>query len=101
MSVATPWRAVIRGWGGYVPERVLTNEALAREMDTSDDWIRSRTGIRQRHVAAAGEFTSDLAVAAVRPALARAGLTAVDVTFVENGSVVHPERNAPGTRAGQ
>jgi len=96
VSVATPWRAVIHGWGGYVPERVLTNEALAREMDTSDDWIRSRTGIRQRHVAAAGEFTSDLAVAAARPALARAGLTAADVDLIVCATST-PDHTFPAT----
>jgi len=96
VSVATPWRAVIRGWGAYVPERVLTNDALAREMDTSDDWIRSRTGIRQRHVAAAGEFTSDLAVAAARPALARAGLTAADVDLIVCATST-PDHTFPAT----
>jgi 3-oxoacyl-[acyl-carrier-protein] synthase-3 len=82
VTVATPWRSVIKGWGGYVPEQVVTNDALAATMDTSDDWIRSRTGIRQRHIAAAGELTSDLAVAAARPALARSGLTVGDVDLV-------------------
>jgi len=96
VSVATPWRAVIQGWGGYVPERVLTNEALARDMDTSDDWIRSRTGIRQRHVAAAGEFTSDLAVAAARPALARAGVTAADVDLIVCATST-PDHTFPAT----
>jgi 3-oxoacyl-[acyl-carrier-protein] synthase-3 len=78
----TPWRAVVRGWGSYVPERIVTNDDLARQMDTSDAWIRSRTGIRQRHIAAEGEHTSDLAVAAARPALARAGLTPGEVDLV-------------------
>jgi len=82
VRLATPWRAVVKGWGGYVPERVVTNDALAEQMDTSDAWIRSCTGIRQRHIAAAGELTSDLAVAAARPALARAGLTAADVDLI-------------------
>ena len=82
MTVATPFRSVVRGCGGYVPERVVTNAALAEVMETSDDWIRSRTGIRQRHIAAAGELTSDLAVAAARPALERAGLGADDVDLV-------------------
>jgi 3-oxoacyl-[acyl-carrier-protein] synthase-3 len=96
VSVATPWRAVIRGWGGYVPERVVTNDELARDMDTSDDWIRSRTGIRQRHVAAPGEFTSDLAVAAARPALARAGLTAADVDLIVCATST-PDHTFPAT----
>lgn len=82
MTAVTPWRTVIKGWGGYVPERVVTNDALAAEMETSDGWIRSRTGIRQRHIAEPGEFTSDLAAAAARPALARAGLTATDVDLI-------------------
>ncbi|NBB71317.1 MAG: beta-ketoacyl-ACP synthase III [Alphaproteobacteria bacterium] len=86
----------MRGWGGYVPERVVTNDELARDMDTSDDWIRSRTGIRQRHVAAPGEFTSDLAVAAARPALARAGLTAADVDLIVCATST-PDHTFPAT----
>ena len=51
----------IAGTGRYLPAQVLTNEALAQRVDTSDEWIRTRTGIRQRHIAADGETTSDLA----------------------------------------
>jgi 3-oxoacyl-[acyl-carrier-protein] synthase-3 len=72
----------IAGCGGYLPERVLTNAALAREVETSDEWIRTRTGIAQRHIAAEGEQTSDLALAAARSALRNAGLDASDVDLI-------------------
>ena len=74
----------IAGTGGYLPAQVLTNDELSRRVDTSDEWIRTRTGIRQRHIAAADEQTSDLALAAARPALAAAGLSpsAVDLIVV-------------------
>jgi 3-oxoacyl-[acyl-carrier-protein] synthase-3 len=75
-------RAVIVGTGSYLPERVLTNADLAARVDTSDAWIVERTGIRQRHIAADGEATSDLGVAAARRALDMAGLTADDVDLV-------------------
>src|SRR4029453_4564139 len=66
----------IAGTGSYLPERIVTNDALADRVATSDEWIRSRTGIRQRHVAADGEQTSDLALAAARNALAPAAKAA-------------------------
>jgi len=72
----------IAGTGGYLPAQILTNEELSRRVDTSDEWIRSRTGIRQRHIAAPDEQTSDLALAAARPALAAAGLAASDVDLI-------------------
>jgi 3-oxoacyl-[acyl-carrier-protein] synthase-3 len=72
----------VAGTGGYLPAQVLTNEELSRRVDTSDEWIRSRTGIRQRHIAAPDEQTSDLALAAARRALAAAGLAAADVDLV-------------------
>ena len=72
----------IAGTGGYLPAQILTNEELSRRVDTSDEWIRSRTGIGQRHIAAPDEQTSDLALAAARPALAAAGLTASDVDLI-------------------
>jgi len=53
--------SVIRGVGGYLPEKVLTNEDLSKMVDTTDEWITARTGIRKRHIAADGETTSDLA----------------------------------------
>ncbi|MDE0811994.1 MAG: 3-oxoacyl-ACP synthase, partial [Alphaproteobacteria bacterium] len=55
-------RSLIIGCGSYLPERILTNAELAEKIDTSHDWIVQRTGIHQRHVAAEGEFTSDLAL---------------------------------------
>ena len=65
-------RCVAIGCGSYLPARVLTNNDLARMVDTSDDWITQRTGIRERHIAADNETTSDLALAAARAALADA-----------------------------
>ena len=59
-------RSVVQGCGAYLPERIVTNAELAKKMDTSDEWIQQRTGIRQRHIAADGEFTSHLAIKAAR-----------------------------------
>ena len=67
-------RSRIIGCGSYLPERLVTNRELAKRIDTSDDWIRQRTGIRQRHIAADGEKCSDLAISASRVALQRAGV---------------------------
>ena len=61
-------RAVIRGVGAHLPKKVLSNHDLARLVDTSDAWIRERTGIEQRHIAADDEWTSDLGIAAARQA---------------------------------
>src|SRR6516165_2796084 len=75
-------RSVIRGVGAYLPKRIMTNDDLARLVDTSDAWIRERTGIEQRHVAEEGELTSDLGIAASRQALVRAGIDPVDIDLV-------------------
>jgi 3-oxoacyl-[acyl-carrier-protein] synthase III len=72
----------IAGTGRYLPATVLTNDQIALRVATSDEWIRARTGIRQRHIAAAGEQTSDLALAASRPALAAAGIAPADVDLI-------------------
>ena len=75
-------RARIVGTGAYLPARVVSNQELARTVDTSDEWIVQRTGIRQRHIAADGEMTSDLACAAARDALQNAGLGAGQVDMI-------------------
>src|SRR5262245_61498944 len=75
-------RSKVLGCGGYLPERVVTNEELAQRLDTSDEWIRQRTGISRRHIAADGELTSDLAVRAAQAALKAAGLAARDVDLL-------------------
>ena len=74
--------AAITGWGMAVPERVLTNADLERMVETSDEWIVSRTGIRERRVVGPGESTTSLGVAAARKALARAELTADDIDLI-------------------
>ncbi|MFD1252344.1 MULTISPECIES: beta-ketoacyl-ACP synthase III [Devosia] len=78
----TRTRSVIRGVGSYLPANVVSNAELAKTVDTSDEWIQQRVGIKQRHIAAEGEFTSDLAVAAGRAALENAGLTPDDIDLI-------------------
>ena len=75
-------RSVVLGVGAYLPARILSNVELSQRLDTSDQWIRERTGIGQRHLAAEGELTSDLAVAASRSALARAGVRPADLDLI-------------------
>lgn len=75
-------RATVRGVGHYLPERVVPNSEFEATLDTTDEWIRSRSGIERRHFAAEGESTSDMAAAAARAALADAGLTPADVDAV-------------------
>jgi 3-oxoacyl-[acyl-carrier-protein] synthase-3 len=75
-------RSVVLGAGGYLPDKILTNDDLAAIVDTSDEWIQQRTGIRQRHIAAEGELTSDLAVNAARRALAVAQLAADEIDLI-------------------
>lgn len=94
--VIGPRYAAIAGWGMALPERVVTNAELARRLDTSDEWIRSRTGISQRYVAGPNEYTSVLATRAGRAALERAGLPpeAVDTVIV---ATCTPDRPFPAT----
>jgi len=75
-------RSVVTGVGGYLPENIVTNEDLSKIVDTSDEWIRERTGIRQRHRAADDQAVSDLAVEAAKQALEAAGKTAADVDLI-------------------
>jgi len=89
-------RSVITGCGAYLPERVLTNEDLARMVDTDDAWITERTGIKQRHIAAEGELASDMAVAAASQALERAGRRARDIDLIVLATST-PDNTFPAT----
>ena len=91
-------RSIVRGVGGYLPERVMTNDEMSKIVDTSDEWIQQRTGIKQRHIAAEGELTSDLAVAAARKALDAAGLgiEGIDLVIV---ATTTPDMTFPATAA--
>lgn len=75
-------RSTVIGCGSYLPAKCLTNAELSAMVDTSDDWIVQRTGIRQRHIAAEGEMTSDLALNAARAALENAGMDAQDIDTI-------------------
>ena len=78
----TATKNIIRSVGAYLPARVMTNDDLSKLVDTSDEWIQQRTGIKQRHIAAEGENTSDLAAAAGRKALENAGLEIGDIDLI-------------------
>lgn len=91
-------RSVIVGCGGYLPERILTNEELSKKLDTSDEWIVARTGIRERRIATDGEKTSDLAIAAARRALENAGATPADVDLIVLATST-PDQTFPATAA--
>ena len=91
-------RSVLTGVGSYLPERVLTNAELAKRVDTSDEWIVERTGIRERHIAADGEWTSDLACAASVNALKAAGREATDVDLIIVATTT-PDLTFPATAA--
>ena len=89
-------RSVVLGCGAYLPKRVLSNEDLARMVETSDEWIVQRTGIRQRHVAAPGEFTSHLGIAAARAAIEDASIDphSIDLILVATST---PDNTFPAT----
>ena len=91
-------RAVPVGCGHYLPARVVENAEFAATLDTSDEWIRGRTGIERRHFAAEGETTSDLATAAARAALADAGLTGADIDALIVATAT-PDQTFPATAA--
>jgi 3-oxoacyl-[acyl-carrier-protein] synthase-3 len=89
-------RAVIRGIGSYVPPGVVTNDDLARIIDTSDEWIRTRTGIEERRFAAEGVYCSDIAVEATKRALDDASMTTADLDFIIFATL-SPDHHFPGT----
>jgi len=93
-----PLRSVLLGVGSYLPERVVTNAELAVQVDTSDEWIVARTGIRERHVAGEGEKTSDLAIVAARNALEASGRTADDIDLIIVATTT-PDLTFPATAA--
>ena len=90
------FRACVIGCGGYLPERIVTNAELAERLDTSDAWIVQRTGIRQRHVAAPGELTSDLARKAAERALAQAGMSGAELDLIVLATAT-PDNTFPAT----
>ena len=92
------WRSVVAGVGSYLPARVLSNDDLARMVDTSDEWITARTGIKQRHLAADGETTADLAEHASRAALDAAGMTGDDIDLIVLATTT-PDNTFPATAA--
>src|ERR1700742_1487427 len=89
-------RSRIIGSGAYLPKKILTNDDLAKLVDTNDEWIRERTGIRQRHIVSEGEKTSDLAVAAAREALLDAGMDANELDLIIVAATT-PDRTFPST----
>src|SRR5450631_2771795 len=91
-------RACIAGWGAAVPEGRVTNADLAQRVDTSDEWIVERTGIRERRVAGPGESTATLAVEAATHAIKRAGLVPSDIGLMIIATVT-PEQPIPHTGA--
>ena len=92
----TAIRSVALGCGAYLPKQVLTNADLAARIDTSDEWIVQRTGIRERHIAAPGEFTSHLAIHAAEAALANAGVDAQSIDLIVLATST-PDNTFPAT----
>ncbi len=89
-------RSIALACGSYLPDHILTNAELAKKLNTSDDWIRKRTGIAQRHLAADGETTSDLALKAANQTLERAGLTGKDLDAIVVATAT-PDHTFPAT----
>ena len=92
------FKAVLRGCGAFLPEQILTNTELSKRVDTSDEWIRERTGIRERHIASEGELTSDLAMRAAQAALKDADLTPADIDLIVVATTT-PDLTFPATAA--
>ena len=91
-------RSRILGCGSYLPEKVLTNDDLAKTVDTNNDWIVGRTGISQRHIAADGQLTSDLALAAAERAIAAAGIDVSELDLLILATST-PDNTFPATAA--
>ncbi|MDZ4734990.1 MAG: beta-ketoacyl-ACP synthase III [Rhodospirillaceae bacterium] len=91
-------RSVVLGCGAYLPKRIVSNAELAAQLDTSDDWIAQRTGIKQRHIAAKDEATSHLATEAARAALADAGIAADAIDLIVLATAT-PDETFPATAA--
>jgi 3-oxoacyl-[acyl-carrier-protein] synthase III len=97
MPTPNPLRSVsITGTGSYVPERILTNADLEKMVETSNDWIVTRTGIRERRIAAENQNTSDLSVEAAKKAMEQAGVTALDLDLIIVATVT-PDTFFPAT----
>ena len=92
----TVMRSVVLGYGAYLPERVLTNAELAKMVDTSDEWIVQRTGIKQRHIAAEGEFTSHLGLKSAQAAIANAGIDTQSIDLIVLATST-PDNTFPAT----
>ncbi|MCK4421067.1 ketoacyl-ACP synthase III [candidate division WOR-3 bacterium] len=90
------FKVKITGTGSYLPEKVLTNFDLEKVMDTSDEWIRTRTGIRERHIAADDEATSDMVAKAAKKAIESAGITPKDIDLIMVATVT-PDNAFPAT----
>ena len=89
-------RSVIRGVGAHLPKRIMTNDDFSRIVETTDEWITERTGIKQRHIAADDELTSDLGIAAARQALVRSGIAPGDIDLIICATAT-PDRTFPAT----
>ncbi len=89
-------RSVIRSVGAYLPKRVMTNDDFSRIVETTDEWITERTGIKQRHIAAEDELTSDLGIAAAKQALVRSGIAPGDIDLIICATAT-PDRTFPAT----
>ncbi len=89
-------RSIIRSVGAHLPKRIMTNDDISKIVDTTDEWITERTGIKQRHIAADDELTSDLGTAAAHQALVRAGIDPVDIDLVVCATST-PDRTFPAT----
>jgi 3-oxoacyl-[acyl-carrier-protein] synthase-3 len=92
----TTTRSVVLGYGAYLPQRIVTNAELTKTVDTSDEWIVQRTGIRQRHIAADGEYTSHLGIKAAQAAIANAGIDAQSIDLIVLATST-PDNTFPAT----